>query len=226
MSYKKFNFLLFWKPAPDGVSGVLFNDAFALSNFRIMNFDFAKTNRGMILNFKPYRPANNPAVFSQALDINSPQAFAKDFPTNNPVVFFFFANDYNLFRAFNFFNHLRANYPGCKLVCWISNPIHYYQNAQKIFIDRATTVEFLSTFDCAFTYNPVDAMDYGLTYFEGPYSVLPFEQPELTTDIFYVGAAKNRVEKILRAYETFKAAGFVCDFYINHINNPPPRQIK
>ncbi|MBR7025117.1 MAG: hypothetical protein IKI08_03835 [Selenomonadaceae bacterium] len=111
------------------------------------------------------------------------------------------------------------------MVCWISNPIHYYQNAQKIFIDRATTVEFLSTFDCAFTYNPVDAMDYGLTYFEGPYSVLPFEQPELTTDIFYVGAAKNRVEKILRAYETFKAAGFVCDFYINHINNPP-RQIK
>ena len=54
-----------------------------------------------------------------------------------------------------------------------------------------------------------------------PYSVLPFAQPEQDVDIFFVGRPKDRLEKILRAYETFKARGFVCKFFINELLDPP-----
>ena len=220
--YNKFNFVFFLSTIP-GVSEFVLSDAYILSNVRVINFSIIRTKKGLGINFSPYRPPNNPSVFisPSSFDVNSPQLFTQDFPTKQVPVFFFWANDYNIFRAFNFFNHLRRNYPGCKLVCWLANPIHYYQNAQKIFVDKATTDEFLSTFDCVLTYVQLDAMDYGMTYFEGPYSVLPYEQPKLSSDVFFVGRPKDRLEKILRAYENFKAAGLICDFYINDIPNPP-----
>ena len=220
--YNKFNFVMFLSPTAPYYKA-MFYDAFALSNLRVIDVNLTATNNNINLNFSPYRPSNNPAAFKnpQALDINSPQFFAQDFLTEAPIVFFFWANDYNIFRASNFFYYLRHNYLNCKLVCWITNPIYYYQRVQKIFVDKSTTDEFLSTFDLVLTYNQVDAMDYGLTYFEGPYTVLPFKQPQENLDIFFVGRHKDRLEKILRAYETFKAEGFICDFYINDILNPP-----
>ena len=90
-----------------------------------------------------------------------------------------------------------------------------------MFRDKADTYEILSAFDCVLTYNQVDAMDYGMNHFDMPYSVLPFEQPEQDVDIFFVGRPKDRLEKILRAYETFKARGFVCEFFINDLPAPP-----
>lgn len=218
--YDKFNFVFFLSSSNDYYK-FGFYDAFSLSNARFIEFNLTDNNGKLVVNFKPYRPVNNPAVFSKPFDVNSPQAFTQDFLMNAPVVFFFFATDYNLFRSLNFFNHLRDNYPECKLICWLTNPIHYYQDAQKIFIDKATTDEVLCTFDRVLTYDIVDSMNYGLIYFEGFYSVVPYEQPELTSDVFFIGRPKDRLEKILRAYENFMAKGFVCDFYINGISNPP-----
>ena len=218
--YKKFNFVFFLNSAADYYK-FRFYDALALSNVRLIEFNAANVNDQLVLNFKPYCPENNPAVFLKDFDVNSPQAFIQDFLTDAPVVFFFWATDYNLFRMFDFFNHLRSDYPGCKLVCYLTNPIYYYQNVQKIFIDKATTDEVLSTFDCVLSYNQVDAINYGLTYFVGQYSIVPFEQPNLTSDIFFVGRPKNRFEKILQVYQSFKVAGFICDFYIYGVTNPP-----
>ncbi len=228
MSYSKYNFVFFLNATDALYYKIMFYDAFALSNVRVLDINFANVNNKLSLNFVPYRPANNPAAFRnlQAFNVNSPQAFAEDFPVKNPIVFFFWANFYNHFRAFNFFQYLKSNYAGCKLVCWITNPIHHYRDYYKLFTDKATTKEFLATFDCVLTYNITDAMDYSLTYVEGPYSVLPFEHPKEDIDIFFVGYAKRRLEKILRAYESFKAAGFVCDFHIAGVPNPSSIQAE
>ena len=218
--YDKFNFVFFFNPAADYYQ-FMFYDALALSNVRFIEFSAVNMNGKTLLNFNPYRPVNNPAAFAQTFDVNSSQAFAQDFPTDDPIVFFFWANEYNLFREFDFFNFLRNEYPDCKLVCWLTNPIQYYKQLG-MFRDKAGTDEILSAFDCVLSYNQVDAMDYGMNHFDMPYSVLPFEQPEQSVDIFFVGRPKDRLEKILRAYETFKAQGFVCEFFINDIANPPP----
>ncbi|MBQ3726483.1 MAG: hypothetical protein IJR52_05285 [Selenomonadaceae bacterium] len=219
--YDKFNFVFFLNLACDYYR-FMFYDALALSNVRFIEFIGANLNGKVSLAFKPFRPANNPAAFVnlQAFDIRSPKVFAQDFPTDAPIVFFFWANEYNFFRKNNFFKYLRKNYPDCKLVCWLTNPLQFYKRLG-MFLDKAGTNEILSAFDCVFTYNQVDAIDYGMTYFEGPYSVLPFAQPNQDVDIFFVGLPKDRLEKILRAYETFKAAGFVCDFHISNLSNPP-----
>lgn len=166
---------------------------------------------------------NNPFAFSNPSTYSefSNHFFADDFPVKNPLCFVIYEAFYTQLKAINFFKHLRENYRGCKLVLWVNNPIHICQNVRGMFVDKADTDEILSTFDLVFTYNQKDAIDYGMTYFEGPYSVLSFAQPNQDVDIFFVGLPKDRLEKILRAYETFKAAGFVCDFHISNLSNPP-----
>ena len=212
--YKNFNFMFF----------ILYNDfylltlreAASLTNFRAMSIIFNKN----LLAFRPVIFPNNPLAFSNKENKWSEHLFNDDFPVKNPSCFVFYESFYRDLKNLKFFQHLRDNYPDCKLVLWIINPIHVCQKVRGMFVDDADTKEILSTFDCIFTYNQVDAMDYGLTYFEGPYSVLPYEQPKEEVDIFFVGLAKNRLEKILRAYESFKAAGFICDFHIADIPNP------
>ena len=220
--YDKFNFVFFLNAAADYYKYMLY-DIFALNNVRVIDYTYGGTS----FNFKPYRPATNPLAFrnSKSFVASSPQAFvqsvARDFPTNDPIVFFFWMNDYYFFRSLNFFNYLRDNYPNCKLVCWLTNPIHYYQGFQ-MFHNANSTKEILSTFDCIMTHIMIDAINYGLTCFEKIYSVLPYAQPKLSSDVFFVGRPKERLEKILRAYESFKAAGLICDFYIADVHNTPP----
>lgn len=221
--YDKFNFVIFLASSVDYYK-IIFYDAYALSNVRVININTINTSKGLTINFMPYCPSNNPVAFksTQSFNINRPQVFAEDFPIKEyPLVFFFWANEYDLFRSVNFFDYLRINYPNCKLVCWLTNTFTFYQKVSKFFLSKYETEKFISTFDCVITYNLLDAINYNFTYFDGIYSVLPFEQFKEKVDIFFVGRPKDRLEKILKAYECFKAAGFVCDFYINDISNPP-----
>ena len=216
--YKNFNFMFIILDRY--ISHITLYEAAALSNFRAM---VPFTDKGTIF-FRPITFPNNPLAFSNSANYSdwSNHFFADDFPVKNPICFVIYEAFYTPLKSIKFFQHVRKNYPGCKLVLWVDNPIHTSQEFNKIFLDEAGTKEILSTFDCVLTYNQKDAIDYGLTYFEGPYSVIPFKQPKQNVDIFFVGQAKDRLEKILRAYETFTAAGFTCDFYVANVNNSPP----
>lgn len=214
---KNFNFMFFI--FDNDFFKINLYDATSLSNVRVMLPFFV--DKQVI--FLPQLFQNNPSAFKDPANYLgwSNHFFYNDFPTKNPICFVIYEGFYCQLRDLKFFSYLRENYPGCKLVLWIDNPMHVLKNIRKMFLNERDTKEILSTFDCILTFNQVDAMDYGLTYFEGPYSVLPYEQPELISDIFFVGRSKYRLEKILRAYEIFTAQGFVCDFYINDIFNPP-----
>ena len=217
--YKKFNFMFFI--LENYIHQITLCDAAPLNNFRVMIP--CPVNGGGGVLFKPQRFPNNPSAFSDPATYSewSDHFFNNDFPMKNPICFVFYEYFYTKLKPFNFFAYLRANYPDCKLVLWLDNPMHEVKSARKMFLDESDTKEILSTFDCVLTYNQVDAINYGLTYFEGPYSVLPFKQPKPVVDIFFVGQAKDRLEKILRAYERFTAQGFVCDFYVTDDITPP-----
>ena len=216
--YRNFNYMFF----------ILNNDFFtltlreaaSLTNFRAMSIMFNET----ALAFEPITFPNNPLAFSNPENYSewSDHLFNDDFPVKNPICFVFYEIFYPVAKNLNFFQYLRNNYPDCKLVLSIGNPMATVQKVRGMFVDDADTKEILSTFDCVFTYIQKDAMDYGLIYFEGPYSIIPFKQPKIDVDIFFVGLAKNRLEKILRAYESFKAAGFICDFHIADVHDTPP----
>ena len=225
MGYKNFNFVLFL-PFKGDFAEFAFHDAFALNNFRVIIPTFVDMGSSVGLSFAPYRPSNNPQAFKNpsAFNPRSPQFFYNDFPTRDPIVFIFFPHKFNYFEAAGFFRLLRRNYPACKLVLFMTDPVYHFQQNFGMFLDRANSEKIISTFDCVLTYLIKDATDYGLTYFEGPHSIFPYEQPaETPTDIFFVGHASDRLEKILCAYEAFKAAGFVCDFYIVDVHNTPPQ---
>ena len=216
--YQNFNFM-FLVFNNDFFKTILY-EAASLNNFRAMSPIVGEKTFFL----QPVTFPNNPFAFSNPSTYSewSNHFFANDFPVNNPLCFVIYEGYYIPLKAINFFKHLRENYRGCKLVLWVDNPIRICQNIRGMFVNEADTDEILSTFDLVFTYNQKDAIDYGMTYFDGLYSVLPFEQPEQSVDIFFVGRSKDRLEKILRAYETFNAAGFVCEFYISDVYAPPP----
>lgn len=220
-AYKKFNFVFFTWLNP--LYTTILYDASYLNNFRAMRPTFGDKPFQSQPFFTPYIYPNNPSAFRNAADYStwSEDFFSRDFPVKNPLCFVVYEGFYPIFKPMKFLPYLRACYPNCKLVLWIENPMHVLKKVRGMFVDKADTQEILSTFDCIFTYNQIDAIDYGLTYFEGPYSVLPVEQTKETVDIFYAGAAKNRLEKILRAYEVFTESGFVCEFFVCE-KNPPP----
>jgi len=221
--YNKFNFVFFLRQATP-IYKFISHDAFALSNVRVVDLNFTNANGIQTVNFIPYHPRNNPSAFKdiKSFDINSPQVFAQDFPEKNPIVFLFSPQVYHIFKEIKFFQYLRSNYPGCKLVCSLTDPVHHFQNFFGMFLDKANTREIFSTFDLVITYIQLDAINYGMTFFEGSYSVLPYVQPKEDVDIFFAGGIKNRFEKIIRAYEYFKSAGFVCDFHIVGVPDTPP----
>ena len=218
--FKNFNYM-FFLPFKGDFAEFAFHDAFALNNFRVMIPIFTNNNNKISLSFTPYIPSNNPTAFKNFSVPNSSQLFYADFHTRDPIVFLFFPHRFYLFEATGFFRYLRNNYPGCKLVLFMTDPVYHFQQNFNMFFNEANTKSILSTFDCVLSYNIVDAADYGLTYFEGPHSIFPYDHAEEDIDIFFVGHAGDRLERILRAYEAFKAAGFVCDFYIVKVDTPP-----
>ena len=75
-------------------------------------------------------------------------------------------------------------------------------------------------FDHIITFDPADAKKCGFVLYEGrPYSKLRIEDSSetVTSDVFFCGYAKNRLDKILKMYEVLTKQGLICDFYISGV---------
>lgn len=135
----------------------------------------------------------------------------------DPIAFFVFGEFYSWMEQANYFNYLKHCYPDCRLLLYLTNPVQYYQKSQGMFVAEESYKLVHSTFDAVITYNPIDAVNFGLVYYPGLYSVLPLEKQTETSDIFFIGAAKDRLHKIIGIYKQLKANGFGCDFHITNV---------
>ena len=69
------------------------------------------------------------------------------------------------------------------------------------------------------SYNKTDAEKYGLLYHPTQYSSIEIPKNDFIpySDVYFLGAAKNRFESIIKAFEYFKANGLKCDFYVTDV---------
>ena len=93
----------------------------------------------------------------------------------------------------------------------------YYQKTRHMFINKENVKKIKSDFDCIITYNKIDAVNFGLTYYPGLYSILPFERQPKIYDLFFIGATKDSLDKIHAYYKYFKENGFKCNFFITDV---------
>ena len=109
---------------------------------------------------------------------------------------------------------LRKNHPNLKIVYVFTNIVK---------ITGATTHNLFGTlkddYDIVFAFDPQDAKKYGFEYSKLIYTAKLPEKDDSSHeyDIFYVGQAKDRHEKLIEIFKDAVSAGLKCRFYIHGV---------
>lgn len=116
---------------------------------------------------------------------------------------------------------LKKKYPDCKLVKVHRdllkfshlNPEHSEDNLNRIF-------------DLRFAYDPNDAAQYNILHFDEIESKIDIkvDADYPLSDVYFAGQAKDRLTKIIEAYDLFTSKGLKCDFFIAKV--PKDHQIE
>lgn len=133
--------------------------------------------------------------------------FKNDFNTERPLCFFFFGRQLVL-QKYGYVDFLKSKYPNAKFVCFFQDLIAQHD---------VNNIPYLKTvFDLLISFDHKEANQYNIEYFSLVNSKATYDlsSPIHESDIFFVGAAKNRYDQIIAAYELLKAKKLKCDFHI------------
>ena len=107
-----------------------------------------------------------------------------------------------------FLQYLRRNYPKAKICFVYLNPVTKlaYEKVQKIS----------DCLNAVITFSEKDADRYNLFLCQNqPYKVPIYKDESIPkSDVFFIGADKGRLEKLIAIYERLRGAGLKCDFHI------------
>lgn len=146
-----------------------------------------------------------------------PFVFKTQLAADKPFCFIVANSDLSM----DYLAYLKKKYPKCKLVklhrdlVKIShmNPEYSEENMNRVF-------------DLRMSYDPGESAELGFPHFDEIESKIeiPIDSKYPLSDVFFAGKAKNRLPKILTAYEILSSAGLKCDFYITGV--PKEEQVQ
>ncbi len=144
--------------------------------------------------------------------------YEQHFQNNLPIVFVFMGGN-NIRFAGGFCDYVRKRNPQNKIMILHNDMIaKHYRGADYAEIRRMA--------DLITTYDAKEAEKYGISYFQETTYAKLIPEPEQTTfdyDVFFLGAAKDRLPQIMRAYQYFKAQGLRVKFIVPGV--PEEQQI-
>ena len=146
-----------------------------------------------------------------------PLYFKDNFTNQKPLCFVFASSDY----SFDYIHYLRKKYKNCKTVK-IHRDLVKVAHCNPQYSEENMNREF----DLRLTFDYEEAKKYHMVHFdeiESKVNVKIADNYPLT-DVFFVGKAKDRLPKIIEAYDLFTSYGLKCEFYITHVK--PEDQIK
>lgn len=74
-------------------------------------------------------------------------------------------------------------------------------------------------FERVYSFDEGDCRKYGFKYLQEPFSYLDYGNYTIDSDLSFIGAAKNRLNDIYKAYEKSKTSGLKNDFYIFNVKD-------
>lgn len=139
-----------------------------------------------------------------------PLYFKDSFKKNKPYCFVFASASY----PFEYIGFLRKKYANCKIVkihrdlvkVAHTNPLYSEENMNRVF-------------DLRLTFDPGEAKTYNMIPFNEIESKVPISiDPDYPLcDVFFAGMAKDRLPKLIEAYDKFTSFGLKCNFFITHV---------
>lgn len=147
------------------------------------------------------------------------RCFHQKFENDNDTCFLFMPKHAN---RKSYFEYLRKEYPGCKLVMMFRDRV----DRNLLWFPYLRIDELKKDFDLVYSYNKYDCEKYGLLYFntEASREKLTAREKQTWSDVVFIGNVKDRLDKILNAYRIFKNAGLKTDFYI--VGAPKERRFQ
>ena len=145
-----------------------------------------------------------------------------DFEDKKPVCFLFFSH-WAQFEKYGFVDFLRQNYQKSKCVCFFQDIIS---------LKKDVNIEhYKKIFDLVITFDHKEAKQYDINYSPLVNSKSKYDLSSnlKETDVYFLGAAKNRLDKIISVYEILQKKKIKCDFYITGVSKEKqkyPNDIK
>lgn len=104
--------------------------------------------------------------------------------------------------------YLRKKDPTCKIVIFYQDMV---KRSKLPDVDRLK-----GNSDLILSFDQSDVEEYGLIYYPLVYSEvdIPEDANIAQSDVYFVGKAKDRLDRIIAAYEKFRNADMKCDFHI------------
>lgn len=143
------------------------------------------------------------------------KSLCKDIPVDCDYIIM--AESFHLTYSRRFLSYLRKTFRKSKICFLFSNPVGVY-NLTKVN-------RFSEYYDAIITFAKDDAVRNGFLYCDSIPMRLPERDPiiPVVNDVFFVGANKGRLHKILSIYEKLTSQGLKCKFYI--VDVPSKEQI-
>ena len=139
--------------------------------------------------------------------------FYSDFTNDKPICFVFTERTLYLYE-FGFFEYLRKHYTDCKIVCFLQDLV------KTIIIDNKDYKLLFSTFDLSISFDHNDCINYNLIYHQlifSNYQIILKDNCR-SSDIYFVGKAKDRLPEIIAIFEILRAFGLNCEFYLVEVD--------
>ena len=139
---------------------------------------------------------------------------------NNTGCFIFRSHLYLKYKSEGFYEYVQYCYPNVKRILLFSDLFE----ACKKRVDLFSLAYIKSFFDLTITYHTKEAEKYGFQYFPYSYSKLPLIEETESIDLFFVGRAKDRLERIHSLYLRARQHGLSCSFWIHEVE--PDEMLK
>lgn len=124
------------------------------------------------------------------------------------IVYFLLYESFHLSYSRKFLLYLKSSFPKCKLCFMYLNPVTDLISGK---VQKVT-----DCLDAVITFNEKDAKKYNLSFAPlQPYKLpICIDKNIPESDVFFIGADKGRLPKLLSIYEKLSSEGIKCDFHI------------
>ena len=138
----------------------------------------------------------------------------------NTGYFIFRSHLYYKYKSEGFYQYVQNHFPNVKRVLLFSDLFEACKKRVDLF-----SLEYIkSFFHLTITYHSKEAEKYGFQYYPYSYSKLPLADEKECIDLFFVGRAKDRLNRIHSLYHNAKQHGLSCLFWIFEVK--PEEMLK
>lgn len=197
---------------PNEYNAICTRDLETLDNVIVVQVPLQKSPKILRLLFNIHNSARLNEIFDLPFKkLWFPYYFKDNFKDTCPYCFIFASSNY----SFEYMDYLRKKYPNCKIVMVCRDLLKIVQRNPQYTDENMNKV-----FDLRLSYDLNESKIFNMIYFDEIESKIDvaIDPNYPLCDVFFAGKAKDRLPKLIEAYDLFTSFGLKCNFFITHVD--------